>query len=541
MTVNYVNSSGLGGHTSQSQPLIGRLADMHQNQAGGFVFTLSPMQTLKRFLILGTEGGTFYASEKEATHEATENLLHCVTRNGLETVRTIKDVSTRGLAYKQNPAIFALALAFAKGDPLTRQEVRRSFNAIVRTGTHLFLFAKYATALRGWGRSLRRAVQDWYLSKDARAVAYQVTKYASREGWTHRDLLRLAHVKPDTEEMNAVLAFAANRIDQFDLYKGNQESIRYLRGVLEVKDPKVEPGDALDVIADLKLPREVVPDALYNLPDIRKQVYDNMNFIAMVRNLGAMSASGHLTPNSDFEKRIVDELTNAGKVRGSKVHPLQMLAAYFTYLAGKGARGNLTWTPCQAVIGAVEQTFIASMENVDPCNKRFVIGVDVSPSMDFGEINGIPGLTPRIMAAVTALIIMKKETRVFCGGFADTFAEIPMNSGSSPRQARKAMQEMRGFQGTDAAIPIQHAMDNNIPADCFVIITDNETWSGNRHPTEALNEYRKKMGVPAKLISVGLTATRSSIADPADPGQLDVVGCTPDLLSIITGFAKGEF
>jgi hypothetical protein len=36
--------------------------------------------------------------------------------------------------------------------------------------------------------------------------------------------------------------------------------------------------------------------------------------------------------------------------------------------------------------------------------------------------------------------------------------------------------------------------------DCFVVLTDSETWSGGIHPTEALRQYRDKMGILARLL-----------------------------------------
>jgi 60 kDa SS-A/Ro ribonucleoprotein len=36
--------------------------------------------------------------------------------------------------------------------------------------------------------------------------------------------------------------------------------------------------------------------------------------------------------------------------------------------------------------------------------------------------------------------------------------------------------------------------------DCFVVLTDSETWAGGIHPTEALRQYRDKMGIPARLL-----------------------------------------
>src|SRR5690606_37272782 len=38
-----------------------------KNSAGGFVFEVSPEQRLRGFLVLGTEGGTFYVGERELT------------------------------------------------------------------------------------------------------------------------------------------------------------------------------------------------------------------------------------------------------------------------------------------------------------------------------------------------------------------------------------------------------------------------------------------------------------------------------------------
>ena len=52
-------------NTQQSEPIFGR--SMVQNAAGGFVFEIDDWQRLRRFLILGAEGGTYYASERKLT------------------------------------------------------------------------------------------------------------------------------------------------------------------------------------------------------------------------------------------------------------------------------------------------------------------------------------------------------------------------------------------------------------------------------------------------------------------------------------------
>ena len=80
------------------------------------------------------------------------------------------------------------------------------------------------------------------------------------------------------------------------------------------------------------------------------------------------------------------------------------------------------------------------------------------------------------------------------------------------------------FGATDCAQPMLWAMRHGVEADAFVVYTDNETWAGDVQPVEALWQYRERMGIPAKLVVVGMASTGFSIADPNDAGMLDVVG-----------------
>ena len=112
----------------------------------------------------------------------------------------------------------------------------------------------------------------------------------------------------------------------------------------------------------------------------------------------------------------------------------------------------------------------------------------------------------------------------------------------SPRQRLPdALKSVDGlpFGGTDCALPMIWAMKHKVAVDTFVVYTDNETWAGKVHPFQALSEYRHRMGRPAKLIVVGMTATEFTIADPSDPGMLDVVGFDSAAPLLMADFARG--
>jgi hypothetical protein len=40
------------------------------------------------------------------------------------------------------------------------------------------------------------------------------------------------------------------------------------------------------------------------------------------------------------------------------------------------------------------------------------------------------------------------------------------------------------FDGTDCSLPMQWAMKEKVAADAFIVLTDNETYSGRMHPVE---------------------------------------------------------
>ena len=109
-----------------------------------------------------------------------------------------------GRAPKNDPALFALALAAKLGDVDTRRAAFAALPRVARIGTHLFHFAEHVKALGGWGRGTMRAFARWYTEMEASRLALQAVKYQSRDGWSHRDLLRKAHPVAKDDRQQAI-------------------------------------------------------------------------------------------------------------------------------------------------------------------------------------------------------------------------------------------------------------------------------------------------------------------------------------------------
>src|SRR5262249_20700834 len=105
--------------TSQNLPIPG--SHQVRNSAGGYGFPVDDWTRLDRFLILGSEGGSFYSSEHRLTAENAAGALRCIQANGQRALKRVVEISESGRAPKNEPGILVLAMIFAYADLDTRR------------------------------------------------------------------------------------------------------------------------------------------------------------------------------------------------------------------------------------------------------------------------------------------------------------------------------------------------------------------------------------------------------------------------------------
>jgi 60 kDa SS-A/Ro ribonucleoprotein len=540
----------------QSEPILG--SGQVPNSAGGYAWAVDDWTRLRRFLVLGSEGGSYYASERTLTRENAQAVERCLAEDGPRTVAEIVRMSEDGRAPKNDPALFALAMAAGLGDEATRTAALAALPQVARTGTHIFQFATFVEGFRGWGRSLRRAVGRWYAAQPVDALAYQAVKYRQREGVTHRDLLRLAHPAEEVSARNPTLDVSAEhrRLFEWIVRGGDTAGLpRVVEGFVRAQAAE-KPAETAALVREYELPREALVSEHLTSPDVWEALLERMPMTAMIRNLATMTRVGVVGRNSDGTAKVVEQLGDGERIRRARVHPIAVLAALRTYEAGRGARGQHTWNPVRVVVDALDAAFYTAFENVEPTGKRMLLALDVSGSMTGGWVAGVPGLSPRDASAALALVTAATEERYEVVGFYtgkggwkagaqrqwylghDGLTPLAI----SPRQRLDdVVKEIDGlpFGGTDCALPMLYAQAQEREVDTFVIYTDSETWAGQVHPVQALADYRRVSGIPARLVVVGMVSNGFSIADPNDPGMLDVVGFDTATPQLISDFARG--
>lgn len=532
--------------TPQNEPIPGK--NQVKNSASGFVYKIDKWQQLRRFLILGSSGGTYYISDKDLTKANTDAVLACIKEDAQRVLNEVIDISVNARAPKNDQAIFVMALLMVHAPAEMKHVIADAVPTVCRIGTHLFTFVHYVDEMRSWGRSIRNAVAKWY-SMDPKNLEYQLIKYKGRsvEGtgnqWTHRDVLRSAHIKPASDVHNALFGYAvkgelAANLSQFSL-------ISAVEALKTEKDVKI----AAKLIADNRIPHEAWPTELKNERIIWEAALPDMPMTALIRNLGKLSQIGVLgTASFENTNLVVSKLTDEALIKKARIHPMSVLIAMKTYAQGQGIRGNLSWDVNRKIVDALDDTFYMAFGNVEPSGMRNLLALDVSGSMN-SPISGSPFISCREAEAAMALITMKIEKDYEIVGFtAGSRTNWRMGSeltklNISPRMRldtiTSAINDLP-FGGTDCSLPMVWALKNKFKFDSFIVYTDNETWAGEIHASQALKKYRNEMGIDAKLIVVGMAANDFTIADPNDRGMMDCVGFDTSAPQIISDFSMGR-
>jgi len=390
---------------------------------------------------------------------------------------------------------------------------------------------------RGWGTLAKRAFSKIYNGKSV-DVAYLITKYQNRNGWSHKDVLRLAHVKPIDEEHGFILNYIINGASVLpDMPAGNTKA--FLLAVENIKTASVE--EALKLIRTHRLAREHLPTGLLSEPAVWRALLEEMPMGALLRNLGKLTALEVLNAACGPEtQRVVQRFTNEAEIKKARLHPFNILVALKAYAAGgEASKGSIRYKPIPAITAALDKAYDLAFANVAPTGKRCLLGMDVSGSMTWGKVIGSDSITPRQAAAAMAMTFMRKESNCTPVAFSDRIVPFPMNAGMSLDTVCRLCDKIQ-MGGTYCDLPMTWALENRVPIDVFMIFTDCETATRSMTPAAALKKYRQVMDIDAKLIVFGFTSTGFTLADPADSGMLDMVGFDASAPEAVRNFMLGQ-
>ena len=223
----------------------------------------------------------------------------------------------------------------------------------------------------------------------------------------------------------------------------------------------------------------MLPDAALSEPAVWEALLDvGVPMTALMRQLPRLTRLGLLPATGGRTDEVCAQLTDSGRLRAARVHPVNVLVAQRTYASGASYRGTASWEPTARVADALDAAFYAAFGAVEPAGRRLMLAVDVSGSMGF-PASGM-AITAREASAALTLVQLATEPGAAAYAFSREGRSIygvkPL--GISPRRRLDdalAVVDAMPFGGTDCALPMLYAAEQGLEVDAFVIYTDNET------------------------------------------------------------------
>lgn len=521
--------------TPQTEPIPGRAAEMTQGRSGAYAFKADLWHKVRRALIMGTANGSYYADRRELTGEFFDVMVEAVATDPRKVADEILYASD-GRALNNSAPLFALVLLSAGTLPEAKQAFLEIFPQVVRTGSHFYEWLGYTKGLRGFGKVVREAGRAWLSREDAKGLAYQLLKYQQRQGFSHRDALRLFHVKPITEDHNALFRWVIQGWQDLPEVPPSEA----LRQIWWYEWLKRHPDQSHVAIAQGHLTHEMA--APVGQMDVRawQLLFEEMPIGALLRNLASLTEIGVLRADGRANlDRVEAVLNNREYLRRGRIHPIDVLKALKTYQSGGGlGKSRKMWTVVPRVVDILEKAVGLSFDCLAPTNQVFLHAVDVSGSMSWYTLPSVH-LNCCEVATVMALATAKAEKNYMIRGFSTEFIDLGIRSRDSFSDAMRKTSN-QNFGGTDASVAYDWAIQHKFKADVFCFWTDCESWAGRRHPSQALAEYRRLVNPQAKAIYVTLQTNQISLVDPQDPLSFDIAGFDPSAPKLIQMIAQGE-
>lgn len=561
-----------------------------------FTHTISLKDYITRILILGSKNNK-YSSKSKGVDECTKQYIEQQIQagNGPQILEVLREIYIAGRAPKQETTFMIHAMLCKATDVVLRKSALE-FIKEYRTISQIYSWKNLhsnipnsdGTQTKGFGRAVKRALNEWILSKSPEQLRYQVTKYMSRGEWGIADLLKCIHTKTGSgddrvfkdkdgtpkpiksknngpaTETDLVLRFIVDGSEKMNelATKHNlldSPTYKYLKAIdccknmTELENPK-KLEFLLKTVRHFRLTREQVPTASLALMPVQLALLTNeehtkvtMPMTALLRNLANLTRLG-VFDDLNILQLVVNHLKNAEVIAKSRVHPVHVLTAWFTYRKGQGKMSKHSWTPNQRIIGVLQEMFYLSFKNVRPTGKRLCFLIDCSGSMGCESL--CEGVTSAEAAALLAMVFARAEANtdkpvnhsfyLFTSGRGNEgLMDVSdlIHSKATFQNVLAAVQRS-DWATTDISKGIVQATKFRRLYDGFVVLTDNDVNSGIK-PSLALQQYRKALGVQAKLAVVATQASDISIADPEDKGMMDFCGFDSHGPKILQEFFSG--
>ena len=443
-------------------------ASDNDNESYDYFHKITPKDYITRILIIGSTKNAYSANEttKGLTEESEKYIQDQIdSGNGNQVLDIVRSVYVDGRAPKQDNLLMVHAMLCRAADDTLRKSALALLQEY-RTIAQIYMWKNYHSKMggsKGFGRAVKRNMNQWILQKTPEQLAYQITKYIKRGDWGFADLLKCIHTKTGTGDdrifdndtknvtkvtqvtqvtqvtkknkeqlpakpIDLVLRYAVDGFKSMSQLANkynltNEKVFNYLSAVEyaktislnDDKDKEKNIAALIKTIQEFKLTREQITTAALSLPAVQTALLANkdktkvtMPMTALMRNLANLTRIGVFDDEAVL-RLVLAYLKNTDAITKSYIHPVSVLTTWFAYRRGHGKLSSNHWSPIPELVSALEEMFYLSFKNLEPTGKRLCFLIDCSGSMIYTDVPGCDGITSADVAALLAMVFARAE------------------------------------------------------------------------------------------------------------------------------------
>lgn len=508
--------------------------DQIVNSDGGYVFALPELKMLERILIIGATSN-YYAPDVEANAVDLVGKTKSIFDAHFEAAMALlvdvnTSTETRNVrAPKKAPSIMALAVAASLANtPERRALVKEAFlgRKVVSTLRQLHEFLYVYSAVRDEGKLklpkwLRLALGAWLNGMSH--PAQQVVKYRRStfpgQVITNKDLLRLAHVRPATQDHDVAFAYVMGKS-----WEREGRAAAYLRE-FEALQAATNPKRVADLVASGEHTWEEVPNQWFAHVDahiIWRALIPHMGLSALLRNMRRFAKLGLLDMTRDSMFPTIYQRLSPEALLKERVHPFNVFKAYTALKTTDAA---------PSAVSGLYRAMIDAYGVLPKIQQNVLLALDCSASMT--TYFPVPGGSCFDVGVFIASVFANQFTgNVVAYTYANQAQPWAIRPGMEPNQMAELVQTIPG--STNPSAVLKDALDRKLSADLVVFITDNEVNDG-KNIWSAAEKYRKA-NPKAKFVTFGLVANNFSMFGEND-WSLNIAGVDAGAFQVVEAFA----
>lgn len=485
-------------------------------------------------------------------HLAEADLRSLIYEALCEIITTFHDL-TLFLAYRSR---LSVAVAVTSAGAEETNDVTASSPVTAQAKTH-------------FTSGLKSFLQKWYDKQSLAQLTEMIGEHRKLNGWRHRDIVALAHIKFSDEAKKKVMDVAFQRGSKFVAEStGNEdEMVKKLVDICRARMSE-DPGEVSEIVSKHKLRFEHLPSALYKTPEIWEKCLPVLSYSALLNCLHILQDLNLLAPQQGLAKKVGFAIGNPKTLKEAELHPFKLFSELqlyennerYTENVRETHRGRkvakLKLTPNKEIIKKLRTAFEQSFEYYPPTGARLIITLDNRHGMYTKKVlskNMSKHISCMQASLIIALTYLKRERDVKILTYTD---DAEKDGGIEPVTLQRSMTFEDAYKFCETRkrkkslnsleLPWNYARAKGLKADVFITITDSIIRNAplGKPPIQAINAYKKAVNLSnVRHIVLGLANPKRAFESlgPEEGRILEVAGFTPNTAKVMDEFIKGTF